>query len=502
MKSYILAIDQGTTGTTALVMAQDGRVLARVNREFPQHFPSPGWVEHDPEELFGSVVAAAEAAVSLAGIERQDILALGLTNQRETTLVWERASGAPVGRAIVWQDRRTAARCEELRREGHAERVRQVTGLVLYPYFSATKVAWLLDRIPDGRRRAGRSELCFGTVDSYLVWRLAGGASAGAPHVTDATNASRTLLMDLDTRRWSPEMCALFTIPVEVLPTICPSAGIFAHTRGFSPVPDGTPVAGIAGDQHAALFGQGCFQPGDVKCTYGTGAFVLVNTGSVRRPSGHGLIETLAWQLGDAPTYALEGSCFVAGAAVQWLRDGLGLIRTASEIEQLAASVASSEGVVFVPALSGLGAPYWDADARGSLSGLTRGSRAGHVARATLEGIAFQVDDLIRAFEADLGAPLGRLRVDGGAAANNLLMQLQADLSGLPVERPKDLETTARGAAMLAGIGVGIFPNPEAASGMIQSERRFDVTIGDAERTAQRERWAQAVRRVRSQQSK
>jgi glycerol kinase len=502
MKSYILAIDQGTTGTTALVMAPDGRVLGRATREFPQHFPEPGWVEHDPDELFASVVAAAEAAVSLAGIPRHELGAVGVTNQRETTLLWERRTDAAVHRAIVWQDRRTSGRCEALRAAGHTERVRRVTGLVLDPYFSGTKLAWLLDHTPQGRARAGRGELCFGTVDSYLVWRLAGGAAAGAPHVTDATNASRTLLMDLDSRTWSAEMCGLLDIPPELLPTICPSAGVFAYTRGFGAVPDGTPIAGIAGDQHAALFGQGCFQAGDVKCTYGTGAFVLVNTGSERPVSRHGLLETLAWQLGDTPCFALEGSCFVAGAAVQWLRDGLGLIRTSAEIEALALSVASSEGVVFVPALAGLGAPYWDAEARGLLCGLTRGTRPGHIARATLEAIAFQVDDLVRAFQADLGKPLRQLRVDGGAAANNLLLQLQADLSGLPVERPKDLETTARGAAMLAGIGVGIFPSPEAASGMIPSERRFDGTIGMAERAVERERWANAIRRARSQQSR
>jgi glycerol kinase len=501
MKSHILAIDQGTTGTTALVMTSDGRVLSRINCEFPQHFPQPGWVEHEPEQVWASVLEAATNAVSSAGLQARDIAAVGLTNQRETTLVWERSTGRSLGRAIVWQDRRTAPRCEELRRAGHASRVRRVTGLVLDPYFSATKLCWILEHTPDGHRRAREGELCFGTIDSYLVWRLAGGERAAAPHVTDVTNASRTLLMDLEKLDWSTEMCEMHGVPSAILPRIQASAGLFARTRGFPAVLDGTPISGIAGDQHAALFGQGCFQSGDAKCTYGTGAFALVNTGTQRRGSQHGLIETVAWQVGDETRYALEGSCFVAGAAVQWLRDGLKLIRSSSEIEDLASSVSSSEGVVFVPALAGLGAPHWDADARGILCGLTRGTTAGHIARATLEGIAFQVDDLLRAFRADLGEPIAQLRVDGGAAANNLLMQFQANLSGVPVERPADLETTARGAAMLAGLGVGIFSSSEEAGGMIQGERRFDVSIGEAERTTHRQRWDNAVLRARSQRA-
>jgi glycerol kinase len=496
MGAHILAIDQGTTGSTALVMDALGRTLARVNREFPQHFPRPGWVEHEPLEILISVQTAAVEAVQRAGIQPKDVAAVGITNQRETTLLWERATGKPVARAIVWQDRRTAAACAALEQSGHARRVKEITGLVLDPYFSATKLAWLLDHTEGARHRAERGDLCFGTVDSYLVRSLCGGDMA-APHVTDVTNASRTSLMDLRTRRWSDEMLALFGVPPSVLPEIRPSAGIVGRTRGFAAVADGTPVSGIAGDQHAALFGQGCFDTGDVKCTYGTGAFVLVHTGSEVHQSTSGLLSTVAWQVGDDVAYALEGSCFVAGAAVQWLRDGLGIVSSAAEIEALASSVETSGGVVFVPALAGLGAPHWDADARGLIAGLTRGSNRGHVARATLEAIAFQVDDLVQPMGRDLGARLGRLRVDGGAAANNLLMQIQADISGISVDRPSDLESTARGAAMLAGVGAGIFDTPRAATSMIQLERSFDVMMDQTWRDGERRRWDLAVRRSR-----
>lgn len=496
MQPNLLAIDQGTTGSTAMVMCVDGRTLSRVNREFPQHFPQPGWVEHEPEEIWQSVQSAALEAVHKAGIQPRDIAAVGITNQRETTLLWDRASGEPIHRAIVWQDRRTAEHCAALTRAGQGERVAELTGLVVDPYFSGTKVAWLLEHVEGAQRRAERGELCFGTVDSYLVRRLCG-VGDSAPHVTDVTNASRTLLMDLRTLQWSDEMCRLLGVPKAILPEIRPSASILGRTQGFGACADGTPVAGVAGDQHAALFGQGCFAVGDAKCTYGTGAFVLVNTGSEVKRSSSGLLSTVAWQVGDEPQYALEGSCFVAGAAVQWLRDGLGLIRTASEIEALAASVESSDGVAFVPALVGLGAPHWDAEARGTITGLTRGSTRAHIARATLEAIAFQVDDLVRAMGADLGTPLGRMRVDGGAAANDLLMQLQADLSGISVDRPTDLESTARGAAMLAGLGAGLFDSPRAAAGMIQIDRSFGVKMGDTARSAAHRRWELAVRRAR-----
>lgn len=488
MGSHLLAIDQGTTGTTALVLAPSGAVSARVDVDFQQHFPAPGWVEHDAEEIWRTVIETATAAVAEAELRPNDIAAIGITNQRETVVAWERSTGRVLGRAIVWQDRRTAARCEALRAAGHGDQVHQLTGLVLDPYFSATKMQWLLENGLSSR------DLCFGTLDSFLLWRLTGGQR----HATDATNASRTMLMDLERQTWSQQMCDLFGVPMSTLPEIVPNAGIIGRTRGFGAVLDGTPIAGMAGDQHAALFGQACFEAGGIKCTYGTGAFVVLNAGPQRPTSRHGLLETLAWQLPSGPTYALEGSCFVAGAAVQWLRDGLGLVSSAAEIEALAAEVESSEGVVFVPALAGLGAPYWDAEARGLICGITRGTGRAHIARATLEGIAFQVDALVEAMRQDTGAPIETLRVDGGAAANNLLMQLQADLSGLKVERPRDLETTARGAAMFAGLGVGMFTSPRDAARMIQTERQFGVRMNETRRVSERGRFAQAVARARS----
>jgi glycerol kinase len=431
----------------------------------------------------------------LAGIRPADVAAVGITNQRETTLLWERGSGRPLHRAVVWQDRRSAGICAALKAQGHEARVRDLTGLVLDPYFSGTKLTWLLDEVSGLRTRAERGEVCFGTVDSFLITRLCGAASA--PHLTDVTNASRTLLMDLGSLAWSEEMCALLRVPRSMLPEIRPSASLFGKTLGFPAVSDGTPICGVAGDQHAALFGQGCFGVGDVKCTYGTGAFVLVNTGGQPRQSSTGLLSTLAWQIGSEVSYALEGSCFVAGAAVQWLRDGLGLVESADEIEALARQVPSSEGVVFVPALSGLGAPHWDPEARGLIAGLTRGSTRAHLARATLEGIAFQVDELLQAMGRDLAAPIARLRVDGGAAANDLLLQLQADISGISVDRPSDLESTARGAAMLAGVGADVFRSKEEAAGMIAMDRSFSVKMGDADRSSSRQRWDLAVQRAR-----
>lgn len=493
MGSYLLAIDQGTTGTTALISARDGSVSARVDVDFQQHFPAPGWVEHDAEEIWRTVCETATAALEQAGLAATDIAAVGITNQRETVVAWERSTGKVLGRAIVWQDRRTAAQCERLRSAGHGDRVRTVTGLVLDPYFSGTKMQWMLDSGLSSRSQ----DLCFGTMDSFLLWRMTGGQR----HATDATNASRTLLMDLERQEWSPEMCELLKVPVTTLPEIVANAGLLGQTRGFAGLADGTPIAGMAGDQHAALFGQACFEVGDLKCTYGTGAFLVLNAGSKRARSGNGLLETLAWTLpGQGPSYALEGSCFVAGAAIQWLRDGLGLISSANEIESLARQVVSSDGVVFVPALAGLGAPYWDAGARGVISGITRGTNKAHLARATLEGIAFQVDALVEAMRQDTQTPIRSLRVDGGAAANDLLMQLQADISGLKVERPRDLESTARGAAMLAGLGVGMFTSPQDAARMIQTEKEFGVTMNETWRLSERHRFARAVARARSSQ--
>lgn len=490
----LLAIDQGTTGTTVLLLDTEGKTLGRASRDFAQHFPKPGWVEHEPEEIWASVVAATEAALQAAGLKGSDVEAVGITNQRETTLLWERSTGRPVHRAIVWQDRRTVGHCASLKKAGHEPRFREATGLVLDPYFSGTKLAWFLDENLKTRQRAERGELCFGTVDSFLVWRLSGGAA----HVTDATNASRTLMMNLQSMAWDDGLLELLRVPPAVLPKIVPSAARIAETRGFYPLPDGVPICGIAGDQQAALFGQACFFEGDAKCTYGTGAFILTNTGNRALTSRSGLLSTVAWQIGEEVTYALEGASFIAGAAVQWLRDGLGIIKSAAEIETLASSVSSSEGVIFVPALAGLGAPHWDPMARGLICGLTRGTTAAHLARATLEGIGFSVGDLIQAMTEDLGRDLGRLRVDGGAAANDLLMQFQADISHLTVERPVELESTARGAAMLAGIGAGLFKAQTDAARMSQVERTFHSEMGADERARRRKSWQDALSRTKS----
>ena len=494
MTRHLLAIDQGTTGTTALIMDVEGRTLGRATSEFTQHFPRPGWVEHEPEEIWQSVRSALADALKAAGIGWDAVAAIGITNQRETTLIWEKRTGQPIHRAIVWQDRRTAPRCAELEKEGHLDKVREITGLVIDPYFSGTKIGWLLDNVTGARARAEKGELSFGTVDSYLVYRLTGGAL----HATDVTNASRTLLMNLRSLEWDDQMCALLGVPRTLLPAIVPSAGTLAKTRAQEGIPEGIPIAGIAGDQQAALFGQACFAEGDVKCTYGTGAFVLIHTGNRPIKSRFGLLSTVGWKVGKEVVYALEGSSFIAGAAVQWLRDGLGLIRSASDIEALAREVPSSEGVTFVPALSGLGAPYWDAGARGLITGITRGTRAAHLARATLEAIAHQVDDLVRAMADDLGVPVKKMRVDGGAAANDLLMEFQANLSNLSVERPAELESTARGAAMLAGLGAGLFSSPADAARMSKAARVFGPSMTPGERDALRSEWQAAVKRARS----
>ncbi|HEY8375238.1 MAG TPA: glycerol kinase, partial [Nannocystis sp.] len=426
----ILAIDQGTTGSTCLLVDPQLRVLARATREFPQHFPRPGWVEHDPEELYASVLAAIAEVLRTSGADPARIAAIGITNQRETSLVWERRSGRPLQRALVWQDRRTADTCEALRAAGHEDLIRARTGLLLDPYFSATKLAWVLDHVDGARARAEAGELLGGTIDTYLVWRL----SAGAAHVTEPSNASRTLLWPLAGGGWDDDLCRLLRVPRAILPRVLPCTARFGETRGVPGLPDGVPIHGIAGDQQAALFGQACFAVGEAKCTYGTGAFAMLNTGDTPVASRHGLLTTVGWQIGDRTTYCLEGSAFMAGAVVQWLRDGLGFITHAAEIEALAASVPDSGGVVLVPAHAGLGAPYWRPHARGLIAGITRGTTRAHIARAALEGIALQIADLVRAMSADLtagigaNAPLGGalkvLKVDGGAAANDLLMQI------------------------------------------------------------------------------
>lgn len=492
MSDYILALDQGTTGTTALLVGRDLAVHSRVTVDFPQHYPRPGWVEHDAEELWRSVREAVSLLLERSGVAPGRIAALGLTNQRETTLLWERATGRAVHPAIVWQCRRSAALCDEFRAAGLEPAVRAATGLVLDPYFSATKLTWLLCEHPELLRRATAGALAFGTVDSFLAWRLSGGRA----HVTDLSNASRTLLLNLATLDWDDGLLELFGVPRAVLPELVPSASVYAVTAGLDFLPDGIPLAGLAGDQQAALFGQACFAPGESKCTYGTGAFLLQNIGEQPLPSQHGLLTTVAWQVDGRTSYALEGSAFVAGAAVQWLRDGLGLIPTAAASESLARQVPDSGGVIFVPALTGLGAPHWQSGARGLISGLTRGVTAAHLARATLEGIALQIHDLCRAMADDRGAELSVLRVDGGAAQNDLLMQLQADLLELPVSRPRTVETTALGAAMLAGLAVGVWSGQEELARSWGEERRF-LPSGAAEwRTDLLERWHAAVRRA------
>ena len=490
---YLLAIDQGTTGSTAIVVTLDGETRAKVNTEFPQIFPKPGWVEHDPDAIWQSVEASVTKALAAAEIDGKDIAAIGITNQRETTLVWDRKTGAPVFNAIVWQCRRTADVCDALKAKGVEAAVRDKTGLVVDAYFSGTKVAWILDHVQSARSRAENGELAFGTVDSFLVWRLTG----GAVHATDVTNASRTLLMDLATLAWDDAMLELFRVPRAVLPAIVPSAGRIGETKGLGFLPDGIPITGIAGDQQAALFGQACFAEGDAKCTYGTGAFALMNVGSKPTKSKHGLVTTVAWQIGGQTTYALEGSAFIAGAAVQWLRDGLGIIQSAADIEALAKKVSSSDGVAFVPALAGLGAPYWDQGARGTITGITRGTTAAHLARATLEGIAFEVWDLLDAMTKDAGRKLNALKVDGGASKNDLLVQFQADIAQVEVVRPTEIESTGRGAAMLAGVGAGL-SDLGAAARMVKVDRTLAPAMSVLDRATHLRRWEDAVKRARS----
>jgi glycerol kinase len=494
MLRYLLAIDQGTTGSTVLIMSDDGVVRGRATREFPQYFPQPGLVEHEPEEIWASVTDALSEALRAASVTPEQCAGIGITNQRETTLLWERATGRAVHRAIVWQDRRTSARCAELKAQGLEPLFRQRTGLVLDPYFSGTKLEWLLDHVDGARARAERGELAFGTVDSFLVQRLSGGAL----HITDATNASRTLLFDIMRGTWDDELLQHLRVPRALMPEVRGSSEIYGHTRGVSGLPDGIPIAGIAGDQQAALFGQACFEVGQAKCTYGTGAFLLMNTGSEPVRSKNGLLTTIAWRLGQDTTYCLEGSAFVAGSAVQWLRDQLGIIKTAGEVEALAARVPSSDGVVFVPALTGLGAPYWDPEARGLITGITRGTSAAHIARATLEGIAFQISDLAAAMAADAQRPITRLRVDGGVTQNDLLMQFQSDLLNVPVDRPSNVETTALGAAYLAGLATGVFPNRAAIERAHKLDKTWASTLAPHEREQHLLRWRQAVLRARS----
>jgi glycerol kinase len=497
MSGNILAIDQGTTGSTVVVLSSGGKVLGKANHEFKQHYPKPGWVEHDLEDIWTSVVKSLADALEVSGVKPTSIDAIGITNQRETTVLWDRKSGEAVGHAIVWQDRRTADRCKELREAGLEETFRARTGLVLDPYFAGTKLEWLLKSDDHLMSRAKAGDIAFGTIDSWLVARLSGGAR----HVTDATNASRTLLYDIHRGQWDEELCDRLNVPTKVLPEVGSSSEVYAKTAGVPGLPDGIPVSGIAGDQQAALFGQTCFEQGQAKSTYGTGAFILMNTGTEAVTSHSGLLTTIAWRLGDETHYALEGSAFIAGAAVQWLRDGLGIIQSAPEIEGLARQVEDSGGVVFVPALTGLGAPHWDPHARGLISGLTRGTTSAHLARAALEGIAFQIADLSGAMEKDSGTALDRLRVDGGASMNALLMQFQSDLLGVPVDRPRVIETTALGAAYLAGLAVGIFPDLSAVIEAHQVDTTFEPKMEEAARDEHVARWREAVERARSREA-
>jgi glycerol kinase len=489
----VVAIDQGTTGSTVLVLDKRGRVVGRAYSEFTQHYPKPGWVEHDAEEIWRVTLGVLRQAVRRAKLKAKDLAAIGITNQRETTVVWDRKTGKPIHRAIVWQDRRTASLCDELKAAGHEAEVRRRTGLVVDPYFSGTKVRWILDHVRGARERAAAGGLCFGTIDAWLVWKLTG----GAVHATDPTNASRTLLYDIHARDWSPELLRLLDVPASLLPSVKPSSGVFGATTSDvlgAPIE----IAGIAGDQQAALFGQGCVDVGSAKNTYGTGCFLLLNTGAQPVASRSGLVTTIACDATGGIAYALEGSVFIAGAAIQWLRDGLGFMTKASESEKLATKVDSTLGVYLVPAFVGLGAPYWDADARGALVGLTRGVTRHHVVRAALAALAYQTRDVVDAMASDAGTPLAMLRVDGGAAANDFLMQFQADVLGVPVERPKIVETTAMGAAALAGLGVGFWTSPKDLVQARQLDRCFQPKMGVAERDALYRGWRAAVARVRS----
>ncbi len=491
--SYILALDQGTSSSRALLFDIEGRVRGFAQREFRQIYPRPGWVEHDPEEIWDSQREAAREALRIARIAPSEVAAIGITNQRETTILWERTTGRPIHNAIVWQCRRTAPLCEDLRREGFDRVILEHTGLVLDAYFSGTKIRWLLDHVPGARERARRGQLCFGTVDTWLIWKLTG----GRVHVTDPSNASRTMLYNIHTRAWDEEIRQRLDIPRELLPEVRASSEVYGETeRAIFGAP--IPIAGNAGDQQAALFGQACFHPGMAKATYGTGCFVLLQTGSTPAPARHGILTTIAVGLREGMRYALEGSIFIAGAAVQWLRDGLGIIRSTDEVEELARTVPSSEGVYVVPAFVGLGAPYWDMYARGTILGITRSTHRAHLARATLEAIAFQVRDVIEAMEESSAIALQELRADGGAARNDLLLQIQADLLGRPVVRPAITETTALGAAYLAGLAVGIWRNTEEIARHWQMERRFLPQMPADEREALYRGWKRAVERARA----
>lgn len=491
MKKYILALDQGTTSSRAIVFDHDGKICSVAQKEFTQYFPKPGWVEHNPNEIWSSQASVIAESISAIDINGLDIAGIGITNQRETTIVWDVDTEEPIYNAIVWQDRRTADYCDKLKAEGLIDTIREKTGLIIDAYFSGTKIKWILDNVPGARQRAEQGKLRFGNVDSWLVWRL----TRGEVHVTDVTNASRTMLFNINTLKWDADLLKLLDIPVSMLPEVKTSSEVYGHTKTTIFAHE-VPISGIAGDQQAALFGQMCIEPGAIKNTYGTGCFVMLNTGEKPVKSENNLLTTIAWKIGDKINYALEGSIYVGGSVVQWLRDGLCCIKSSSEIEELAASVPDSGGVFFVPALTGLAAPYWDQHARGTIIGITRGTTTAHIARAALDGIAFQTYDIARAMAKDMGAPLTELKVDGGASRNNLLMQYQANLLGIKVVRPRITETTALGAAYLAGLAVGFWKDLDEIKQQWQVERTFDPVPDNEEIAAAKQGWADAVRRT------
>lgn len=491
MKKYILALDQGTTSSRAIVFDHDGKICSVAQKEFTQYFPKPGWVEHNPNEIWSSQASVIAESISAIDINGLDIAGIGITNQRETTIVWDVDTEEPIYNAIVWQDRRTADYCDKLKAESLIDTIREKTGLIIDAYFSGTKIKWILDNVPGARQRAEQGKLRFGNVDSWLVWRL----TRGEVHVTDVTNASRTMLFNINTLKWDADLLKLLDIPVSMLPEVKSSSEVYGHTKTTIFAHE-VPISGIAGDQQAALFGQMCIEPGAIKNTYGTGCFVMLNTGEKPVKSENNLLTTIAWKIGDKINYALEGSIYVGGSVVQWLRDGLCCIKSSSEIEELAASVPDSGGVFFVPALTGLAAPYWDQHARGTIIGITRGTTTAHIARAALDGIAFQTYDIARAMAKDMGAPLTELKVDGGASRNNLLMQYQANLLGIKVVRPKITETTALGAAYLAGLAVGFWKDLDEIKQQWQVERTFEPVPDNEEIAAAKQGWADAVRRT------
>ena len=489
MNKYILALDQGTSSSRAIVFDHDGNICSTAQQEFTQHFPQPGWVEHDPMEIWSSEAAVIAQAISQIGISGKDIAAIGITNQRETTIVWDAETGAPVCNAIVWQDRRTSAFCDELKARGLVDQIREKTGLIIDAYFSGTKIKWILDNVPGARERAEAGKLRFGTVDCWLVWQL----TRGEVHVTDVSNASRTMLFNINTLEWDQELLDLLGVPRSMMPRVASSSEVYGYTKTTIFAHE-VPIAGIAGDQQAALFGQMCTEPGSVKNTYGTGCFLLMNTGEKPILSRNNLLTTVAWKIGDKVNYALEGSIFVGGSVVQWLRDGLGIIRSSSEVEALAATVPDNGGVYFVPALTGLGAPHWDQYAHGVICGITRGTTAAHIARAALEGIAFQTMDIVGAMEKDAGVRLAELKVDGGASRNNLMMQFQADILGTAVIRPEVTETTAMGACYLAGLAVGYWGSLDEIRQQWKAERTFTPSGADVEPL--KKGWADAISRT------